>query len=457
MVIGGSIGGLLAARVLSGFFEKVTILERDEVSDSVASRKGVPQGNHVHTIFGGGAEVIERLLPGLFESMVADGATECDFSRGIVWYHQGVWKMRTDTGLTSFWQSRPFLESHIRRRVEQIDNVTFTDCCDVESLLSSVDSSRVTGVQVRRRNGQDQQEELEADFVVDAAGRGSRTPQWLKQLGFQPPKEISVGIDLAYASRIYERTADETRDWNVMAVYPTPPDNKRVGYIFPIEGNRWLVSAVGYLGDHPPDDEDGFLEFAKSLELPDFYDAIKDAEPLTPIVKYRYPAQLRRRYESLQTFPDGLVVLGDAVCSFNPVYGQGMSSCALQVDLLEKALRDASSTGLSGLPRKYFRRAGRLVDNPWLLASNSDFLYPQTTGNRPFGTAFLNWYIVRVLEMCACKPRAMKTFLEVLHFIKKPTALFHPAIAFNVLKWTVGLRGGFKKSTTRPRLDGPGE
>lgn len=453
VVVGGSLGGLLAGRVLSDYFEKVTIVERDEIGDSAEPRKGVPQGNHVHTIYGGGAKVIERLLPGLFQKMVSEGATECDFSKGLVWYHQGVWKMRTDTGLTSYWQSRPFLESHIRRRVREIPNVTIQENCDVESLLSSADKSQVTGVRITYRNGDARTEELTADLVVDATGRGSKAPEWLEELGYEKPEETTVGIDLAYASRIYDRPDDSTRDWTVMGLFPTPPHNKRVGYIFPIEGQRWVVSAVGYLGDHPPDDDAGFLDYAKSLELPDFYEAIKDAKPLTPVIKYRYPAQIRRQYESLARFPDGFVVLGDAVCSFNPVYGQGMSSCALQVEVLDAVLQSHAAVGrLAGLPRDFFRHAAKLIDNPWLLATNSDFLYPETTGKRPFGTSFLNWYIVRVFELCACNKRALQTFLEVLHFIKQPTALFHPALVFSVLKWSLGLRGGHPRTTVRPSI-----
>ncbi len=222
VVIGGSMGGLLSARVLSDYFDNVTVVERDEVGDSVEPRKGVPQGNHVHTIYGGGANVVERLLPGLFEKMVSEGATECDFSKGLVWYHQGVWKMRTDTGLTSFWQSRAFLESHIRRRVREFSNVNIIENCDAESLLSTDDNSQVTGVRVTHRND-DRTEELPADLVVDTSGRGSKTPEWLEQLGYQKPKELAVGIDLAYASRIYERPDDSSRDWTVMGLFPTPP------------------------------------------------------------------------------------------------------------------------------------------------------------------------------------------------------------------------------------------
>jgi 2-polyprenyl-6-methoxyphenol hydroxylase-like FAD-dependent oxidoreductase len=452
VVIGGSIGGLLAGRVLTDYFDKVTIVERDTIGDSVESRKGAPQGNHVHTIYGGGANVIERWLPGLFQTMVSEGATEIDFSKGLVWYHQGVWKMRTDTGLMSFWQSRPFLEAHIRRRVKETPGLEIIENCDTKSLLSNDDKSKITGVQITRRDS-GQTEELAADFVVDASGRSSKTPEWLEQLGYQKPQELEVGIDLAYASRIYERPDDASRDWTVMGLYPTAPHNKRVGYIFPIEGQRWVVSQVGYLGDHPSDDENEFLEFAQTLELPDFYEAIKDAKPLTPVVKYRYPAQLRRRYELLPRMPDGLVVLGDAVCSFNPVYGQGMSSCALQVEVLEKTLSALTSNSqLAGIFKSYFRQVGKLVDNPWLLASNSDFLYPETTGSRPFGTRFLNWYIVRVFALCASNKRVLKTFTEVLHFIKKPTALFHPAIILSVLKRCLGFRDKTKESKTRPGI-----
>ncbi len=453
VVIGASMAGSLAARVLSDYFDEVTLVERDAIPADPEPRKGVPQGWHVHTLYGGGAKVVEELLPGVFDELVGAGSTICDFSKDLVWFHQGVWKMRIDTGLLSYWQSRGLLEHHVRRRAVAVDNIRLVDDCEVAALTSNGDQTRVTGVQLVHRRENNREETVAADFVVDTSGRASKLPAWLAELGYDKPAETKVEIDLCYASRIYQRPPDDSRDWQVMGQFPTPPDRNRVGYIFPIEGQRWIVSAVGYLGDHPPDDEAGYLEFARSMELPDFYEAIKDAKPLTPIVRYKYPSQQRRRYEKLARFPDGIVALGDAVCSFNPVYGQGMSAAALQVNALRDVLDQfANKSGSTdGLPRRFFAKIAKIIDNPWLLATNSDFMYPKTGGHRPLGTALLNWYVKRVLQLCSGSPFVLKSFLQVLHFIKGPAALFHPYIVLSVFKRAMGFRGSYNPSLERPK------
>lgn len=439
VVIGGSLGGLLSALVLRQHFDQVTVLERDAVSENPEPRKGVPQGRHVHTLFGGGADVVERLLPGFWKDMVKDGATELDFAAGLKWYHQGVWKLRDKIGLRSFWMSRPFLESNIRRRVKDVDGIRFCDQTDVTGLLA--DGNRVTGVTVNHRADGDRTEELEAALVIDAGGRGSRLPAWLESIGYDRPAESKVEVNIAYASRIMEPPA-ERPDWGVLAVYGTAPRDKRTGYIFPIEGNRWLVSCVGFLGDHPPDDDEGWLEFARTVNQPDFYQAVSSAKPLTGISKFTFPANQRRHYDRMSRFPDGLLVLGDAVSAFNPVYGQGMSSCALQVTELEKTLKE--NPGRSGLAKPFFKRTAKLIDSPWLLATSADFLYPETGGRRPFGNGLLLWYLSRVLELCGSSHKALNAFHQVLHFYKTPTAFFSPAIIAQVLKRAVGLGGNSK-------------
>ncbi len=434
VVIGGSIGGLLAARVLSGYFDRVTVVERDPIPKGVETRQSVPQGHHVHALFGGGVAVIERLYPGIFEELVAAGAVACDFAKDLRWYHQGVWKLRTESGLRSFWQSRPFLETHVRRRTAGAPGVHCLERCEAVRLLSDAAGTRITGVEVRYRGEAEHTERLAADLVVDASGRGSRVPQWLASLGYAAPEETTVGVDIRYASRFYERRGDAGHDWRVLAVFATPPGRTRAGYLFPVEGGRWLATAVGRLTDHPPGDERGYLEFLRSLEVPDFYETVKDARPLSPVSTFHFPAQRWRRYDRLPRIPDGLIVLGDAVCSFNPVYGQGMSVCALQADLLDRMLRDCGGAATpAGFSKRFFRRAAGLVATPWLIATGSDFMYPQTQGRRPFGTGLLNWYFARVFRLCAWDRNVLLRFYRVLHLLVQPITLFHPSILFRVL------------------------
>ncbi len=454
IVIGGSICGLLTARVLRSHFDKVTVIERDSFSTNYEPRKGVPQGRNVHVIFGGGVRVINRLFPGFFDELARTGSVVCDFAKDLCWYHGGVWKARPASELVSYWQSRPFLESNLLRRLKADTDIRILEQCAVTGFLSSPDKSRITGVELRAHEETGKTEALEADLIVDAGGRGSQTPAWLEAIGYQRPVETTVEVNIGYASRIYEPSQDTTRDWQIMALYGTPPDSKRTGYIFPIEGGRWLVSQVGFLKDYPPDDDEGYLEFAKSLELPDFYDAIKDAKPLTPISTFKFPANRWRRYDHLKRFPAGLLVIGDAISTFNPVYGQGMSVCSLEVDELRQLLEHCQGSAAisTDLAKKFFRKAAKIIETPWMLATQSDFLYPETSGRRPVHTNLLNWYLLRMLQLCSGNERIVKTFYEVLHFIKKPTAFFHPAVLFPVFGRGLGLKKSYDPSKQRPSV-----
>lgn len=308
----------------------------------------------------------------------------------------------------------------------------------------------MTGVEVRPIGGESNTKTIEADLVIDASGRNSRAPHWLEELGYTKPPETEVEVNLGYATRIYEQPSDESRNWRILGLFGTPPDVKKTGYIFPIEGQRWMATEVGYLEDYPTDDEEAYLQFASELERPDFYEAIKDAQPLTPIVTYRFPCHRRRQYEQVKQLPQGFLALGDAICSFNPVYGQGMSACALEVKLLAEMLDNVNRvTGPSAdFAPRYFHAASKIVANPWLLATNSDFMYPDTGGHRPIGTKALNWYIKHIFKLCATNKEVCLRFHRVLHFINGPEALFHPYVMLQVFKSALGL--GRKPSAERP-------
>ena len=452
IVIGGSIGGMLTARVLSRHFDRVTIVERDAVPDDSAPRKGVPQGYHVHVVFSGGMKVIDGLFPGFSDELAVRGSVVCDFAKELCWYHAGVWKARPESGLTSYWQTRPFLEANLRRRLKSDTTIRICSEHSVVGLLTDPGKTRITGVEVRPGDGDGANERWEAELVVDASGRGSQTPKWLESLNYQRPEETILEVNIGYASRDYEPSHDDSRDWKIMALYGTPPNSTRTGYIFPIEGGRWRVSEVGFLNDSPPNDDEGYLEFAQSLERPDFYEAIKDAKPLTPVSTFKFPADKWRHYEKMSRFPAGLLVIGDAIATFNPVYGQGMSACALEVEELRRLLESCPEG--NGIPanfyRSFFRRAAKVIDVPWLLATQSDFLYPQTQGKRLLHTNALNWYLVRVLRLCSGNDRITQTFYEILHFIKKPTAFFHPSIVWAVMSRFIRMSQPPESSKQRP-------
>jgi len=442
VVIGASIAGLLAARVLSAHFDRVTVLEKDALPGPDAARKSVPQGNHIHVIWSGGAGAIERLLPGLWDEMRARGAVSFDNSRDMCWFHRGVWKLRTTTGLVMHSQSRPLLEHRIRERVLALGNVRLVSEATVLGPLATDDGRRIGGVRMRMGGDDAPSQDIAAELVVDASGRGSRTPSWLEGMGFEAPRESRVDIDLKYASRLYEIPAHSQRDWQVMAVYGGPPDARRAGVIFPIEGNRWIVTLSGCLGDHPGSDEQGFLDFARGLDRPDLFEAIREARPLSPISTYGFASEVRRHYESLDRLPGGLVVIGDASCGFNPLYGQGVTVCALEAEALDRCLRarDAGAAPDADFARRYFSEAARVIGDAWLVATATDLLFPEARGRRPPGLGVFGWYNRQVLELCSCDPRVLRRFLEVLHFLKRPGALFGPRTFVAACRWSLGLR-----------------
>lgn len=434
IVIGGSMAGLLAARVLADHFDQVTLLERDRFPDSAENRKGVPQGRHAHALLAKGRAIITGLFPDIIDSLVEGGATLVDIAADARWYHFGGYKAQFKSGVVGPFMSRPYLESEVRRRVLAIKNLNHIDECDVKSLVATSDRSQITGVRVELRSDSQSEATIEADLILDASGRGSRSPIWLDALGYGRPEENQIQVNAGYTSRLYRRGPGDLPDGKGVFVLPTPPRDKRMGALFPIEGDRWIVSLGGWLGDHAPTDEEGFLEFARSLPASEIYDVIKRAEPLTDFVVHKFPGNLRRRYEKMSRFPEGYLVTGDALCSFNPIYGQGMTVSALEAEALDSCLREQPRGDLGGLPQRFLKRAASIIDTPWMLSAGEDFRYPEVEGTRPAGTSLINWYVGKLHRAVIHDPVVYLAFLKVMNLIHPPTTLFNPRIAFRVLK-----------------------
>lgn len=442
LVIGGSIAGLLAARVLSDSFAKVTIMERDHLPAGAETRKGTPQSRHGHGLLAGGAQIIERLLPGFGAELLANGALPCDVIGDARWYQLGGYKAKFKSGLQGVLMSRPLIEAVIRRRVLALPNVTVVEA-SVQELLASADDSQVTGV--RLTTGQ----EVAADFVVDASGRGSRAPGWLEALGYEKPVEESVKINVGYATRIFRRRPTDLNGDLAAFITPTAPEQTRVGFMVPMEGGRWIITVGGWLGDHAPLDLAGWIEFARTLPAPDIYEVVKDAEPLSETVVHKIPANVRRRYEQLRRSPAGFIVMGDALCAFNPVYGQGMTVAAFEAQALEQSLQ--ADANLVDLHRRFFASAAKIVDVPWSMATGEDFRYPTIEGKRPPGTALLHRYLERVHFVARTDAVVCRTFFDVANMIKPPTALFHPKLLWRVL--TGGQKSNQPMPAARNRLE----
>ncbi len=390
VVIGGSIAGLAAARVLTDYFEQVTVFDRDRIDAQPAVHKSVPQGNHLHALMLGGEQVLSSLYPGFTDRLQRLGAvrfrigmeTAIFSPAGKSYTFTGSVKVPRDLGVNSYSQSRGLLEYCVRQFTLELANLKFADNTAVQALI--YENGQVIGVRVSRDGGSDS---VAADLVVDAGGRASRAPRWLNELGFPTPEETIIGCDFAYTSAKFRMPADYSAPEKVMLFGGPPPKFTNGAGIAEIENDTWIVSLAGRFGQYPPTDEDGFYTFAKSVPSHRFYELIKDAERISDITHHRFPTSVQRHYERLTAFPERFVVLGDAISSFNPVYGQGMSSAALQVAALRQLLSDRAGGSqtevLGGLGAAFFPKAAEVIASPWFLAASSDFAFPQTTGERP--------------------------------------------------------------------------
>ncbi|PPS40665.1 NAD(P)/FAD-dependent oxidoreductase [Chroococcidiopsis sp. TS-821] len=434
VVIGGSIAGLVTGRVLTKYFEQVTIIERDLVPDEPVPRKGVPQSHHVHVLLMRGAMILEELFPGLHAELYAAGASQLDMAKDAAWLNPAGWGIRFTSGVMLLASSRSLLEWGIRQRLMQCPQVGFVTESEVTGLLANADKTAIAGVQVRLHDQLHRgsvTKQVYADLIVDATGRMSKTPQWLTALGYEPPPETVVNAHVGYASRIYQPPANFSSDWQALYLQAAPPNAPRGALMLPIEGGRWLVSLGGGDKDYPPTDEAGFLEFTRSLRSSLLYDAIKDAKPLSPIVSYRATENRRRHYEKLRRMPEGLVVTGDAACAFNPVYGQGMTTAAIAAETLDRCLKK----GLSGLSKRFQKQLAQVNAVPWTLATSEDYRYRSTEGKSlDRKTKLMHWYMDRIMLLSTKNVEVRSQFIQVMHMLKTPTALFHPKIVALVLQ-----------------------
>lgn len=432
VVIGGSMAGLLASRILSDHFEQVIIIERDRFTDNAEPRKGAPQARHAHAVLAKAVEIIEDLFPGFFAELEANGSTKIDMCNELKFYHFGKWKKRFAGGIYSYFQNRTFLEWKLRQWVGKIPNITFMDGTDVMQFTTDAAKNRVTGVKVRSGD-EKAPEDVPADLVVDAGGRGSRTPQWLEALGYPKVEELVLKVDIAYSTRFFKRTPPDTAPWKSLFIYPKLPD-KRLGVILPTEDpNKWLVTLGGVFGDHPPTDDAGFLDYARSLPVPDLYNVIKDLEPAGPILVYKMPSNLRHRYELMARFPDGLVVLGDALCSFNPIYGQGMTTAALDALALDGCLREQPGGNLTGLSMRFQKKAAAVIANPWLMATAEDMRYDEFPDPISPMIRFLHWFTGRVHAISDTDELSALRFTQAMNMLRPPWALFDPRVVWRAL------------------------
>lgn len=433
VVLGASMGGLLAARVLADFFGTVTVVERDVLPDGPAIRRGVPQGRHVHILLARGAQILDELFPGLLNELVADGVP--------VWDDGELSKLHLSFGghemlrsgeiafepkaLAVYMPSRPLLECRVRQRVQAIRNVTILGGHEVAELKSTADRNRVTGVRVVGRDG-GAERELTADVIVDAMGRSAHTPVLLESLGYGRPAEDQIVMHTTYVSQRLRMPQGTLKE---MLVDISPAPGRPTGmFLTGNENDTWMFTVFGMVGHEPPGDLVGMLSFAQEYCPAHLIAAMRAAEPIGKVAHHRMPSSQWRRYDKMPRLPDGLLVCGDAICSFNPIYGQGMTVAALEA----AALRDCLRCGGIDLPRRYFRASAKPIGVAWQMVAGSDLAFPGVAGRRSrlmrVTTRLVDW----ALTACESDAVVAARFFRVNGLIDSPIRLLHPAFVYRV-------------------------
>lgn len=437
VVLGASMGGLLVARVLSHYYRTVTVVERDALPNGVEQRRGVPQGRHVHALWHQGWQILDGLFPGLGAELINDGAkfwgpdsSKCDMYFGG---HHLVrpGKLHGFKGLAL--QSRPFLEDHVRRRVRAIPNVTILDGHEFGELTCNEDRSRVTGVTISSREGHETQT-IGADLVVDTTGRGSRTPVFLESFGYDRPEEDEVVGRLAYSSQFVRIPAGTLRE---VAVLNSPVPGRATGVaIVACEDDMWVVTSYGMLGTEPPSDFAGVLDFIEEFTPAHVMSVLRRAEPIGEVSRFRTPSNRWRRYDKMTRFPAGLLVFGDAICSFNPIYGQGMTVAAMEAAALQRCLR----RGRHDLAQRFFRAAVKPINMAWQVAVGGDLALPEVVGPRPLSVRLANRYVEWVQTASETSLVAGGQFLKVAALSAPSSSLFAPRVLLAVASANWGRR-----------------
>jgi len=419
VVCGAGMGGLLAARVLADFYETVTVVERDKLSDAVDQRRGVPQGRHFHVLWSRGAHELARLFPGIHEELVADGAAVCDdgdLSRvsirvaGHELNRSG--KFSEPSAVALHLLSRPLLESHVRQRVAAIGNVEILDGHDFVEPIAPT-PHRVTGADIVNRDTGAQQQ-LDADLLVDAMGRGARSPAFLDGLGYGRPVAERSPTTANYASLLMRIPAGIIKEKMTFVV---PEPQKPTGGAFSVyEHDTWIFTLTRLADNEPPDDLTGMIRMATQFAPPALLRALKRGEPLGEISVFRYPGAIWRRYDRMDRFPAGFLVFGDAICSTNPIYGQGMTVAALEAVALQECLAEANGD----LSQRFFAAAAEHIGPMWASNQFNDLYMDNASSDHSASKEMLDF---REAVLCAAEssPALTEKLFRSMNLVDPPT------------------------------------
>ncbi len=432
LVIGAGMSGLAAAGALAKHFDRVTVLERDRLADQPLDRPGTPQCRQLHGLLSGGLEALCRIFPGLDRDLAAAGAVPIRVAADIREELPGFDPFpRRDFGRVLYAASRPLLEHTVRRRALAHRNVAIRGRCRVLDLVPSADRRGVTGVRCQGIDGS--QETISADLIVDASARGTLTLAALDAMGRARPRETTVGVDIGYATAAFE-IPERRPDWQAVLTFPSAPGDRRSGFLLAVEGNRWMACIAELHCPRPPLDLAEFLHAASRLRTPTIHDAIRNARPAGGPQRFGLAESSWRHYETVVDFPQGLIPIGDAVCRFNPVYGQGMSVAAREASILADLLRRRAgdAEGLAGLPQDYLAEVQPWIAGAWSMSATPDLAYPETRGERPADLEHTLDFVSALHRVAARDPEVHGLLVAVRQLARPNDALHDPRLVGRV-------------------------
>jgi len=420
VVVGAGMAGLLAAAALSDVIGKVTIIEKDTLPETSRLRKGVAQGAHVHTLLGYAVEAMDKLLPGLMADVYAAGAVKIRRNHDI-WFHDaaGPTPIR-DVGILTPSVTRPLLEHVTRQRVLALPNVHLRDATQMLELETDAQGC-IVGLRVETGGAS---ESISADLVVECSGRASKLAAWLPVHGYGDVPSQRLKILMGYTSGFFRLPDDLTENNKACLMLAVPP-GYRAAYLTPVDGDLWLATMYGRGRDTAPPDADGFIAWTRGLPHPVIHDMLAQAEPVSDLKTYKIPFGVWNRYDRMPGFPAGLLPMGEALASFNPMYGQGMSLAAGQA----LSLREAILEGLdSNLAARYFDACNTLNGVGWSVMETRDFAYDSTSGERPLDLEDRWRAAAAIRRLAEVDPEVHALSVRVTHLLEPPSVLAHADI-----------------------------
>jgi len=429
VVIGAGIGGLAAAGALAQYFEQVDILERDRLAATAESRSGTPQDRHPHGLLAGGLRALDQIFPGFEGGLVAAGAVPVGFTRDVQFERPDVGALpKRDFGISTLCATRPLIELVLRRRAEALANITLRPASRVTGIVPAASGAGVRGVQFV--NGSVGSETLDADLVMDASGRGAPTLALFDALGWDRPEMTEIGVDISYATAVVEIPPNATTEWKAVLTLPDPPHVALHAIIVPTEDGRWIIAIADHNATARIETWDAFLDASRSLITPTVYNALRYTQPPDGIRHYRFPVSTWKHFERLPRLPRGVLPVADALCRFNPIHGQGMSSAAKQARLLQDVLSRAVAEPdpIAAAQAGFMTEVASVIETPWIMSTSADLAFPQTRGELPANFTEARQFEAALFRVAVADPIVHRAIIEVAQLLQPHQRLREPDI-----------------------------